>query len=100
MYLPALPSIGASLAADPDAVLMSLTAVFITFAGGQLAYGPVSDIVGRKPPLSFGLAACVLGTLACALAAHIPGLTGPRHLPGLGLGARRGKWRAGGGRLT
>src|SRR3546814_14883387 len=47
MYLPALPSIGASLAADPDAVLMSLTAFFITFAGGQLVYGPVRSAERR-----------------------------------------------------
>src|SRR3546814_6091911 len=66
MYLPALPSIGASLAADPDAVLMSLTAFFITFAGGQLVYGPVSDMVGRKPPLYFGLVVFVLASLGCA----------------------------------
>ncbi|MFC3675501.1 multidrug effflux MFS transporter [Ferrovibrio xuzhouensis] len=84
MYLPALPSIGASLAADPDAVLMSLTAFFITFAGGQLVYGPVSDMVGRKPPLYFGLVVFVLASLGCALAPNIHVLIGFRALQGVG----------------
>jgi DHA1 family bicyclomycin/chloramphenicol resistance-like MFS transporter len=84
MYLPALPSIGASLAADPDSVLMSLTAFFITFAGGQLVYGPVSDMVGRRAPLFFGLAVFVAASIGCALAPNIHVLVGFRALQGVG----------------
>nr|NIU60500.1 MFS transporter [Stutzerimonas stutzeri] len=54
MYLPALPAIGAALGAEVGAVQLSLTAFFLSLGVGQLLYGPVSDMVGRKPPLSFG----------------------------------------------
>lgn len=54
MYLPALPAIGQSLGADIGSVQMSLTAFFIALGIGQLFYGPVSDMVGRKPPLFSG----------------------------------------------
>jgi len=84
MYLPSLPSIGASLAADPDTVLMSLTAFFITFAAGQFVYGPVSDMIGRKPPLYFGLGVFVLASIGCALAPNIHVLIGFRALQGVG----------------
>jgi DHA1 family bicyclomycin/chloramphenicol resistance-like MFS transporter len=54
MYLPALPAIGQSLHADIGAVQLSLTAFFLSLGAGQLLYGPVSDMVGRKPPLYAG----------------------------------------------
>jgi len=53
MYLPALPQIGSSLGAQVGAVQASLTAFFLSLGVGQLLYGPVSDMVGRKPPLSW-----------------------------------------------
>ena len=55
MYLPALPSIGQTLGASVGAVQASLMAFFISLGIGQIIYGPVSDMVGRKPPLYFGL---------------------------------------------
>lgn len=84
MYLPALPSIGASLGADQDAVLMSLTAFFVTFALGQLVYGPLSDVIGRKPPLYFGITLFVAASVGCALAPNIESLIGWRVLQGFG----------------
>jgi DHA1 family bicyclomycin/chloramphenicol resistance-like MFS transporter len=87
MYLPALPSIGASLDAGADAVLMSLTAFFITFAFGQLMFGPISDMVGRKPPLYFGLGLFTVASIGCALAPTIEILIACRLLQGLGAAA-------------
>jgi MFS family permease len=49
MYLPALPTMGQHLQASPGAVQMSLMAFFIVIGVCQLFYGPLSDIVGRKP---------------------------------------------------
>lgn len=59
MYLPALPSIGISLHADIGTVQMSLTSFFLALGAGQLLYGPLSDMYGRKPPLYVGLVLCV-----------------------------------------
>ncbi|MCX5515978.1 Bcr/CflA family drug resistance efflux transporter [Kaistia algarum] len=84
MYLPALPSIGADLKADNTAVQMSLMAFFLSLGFGQLVYGPVSDMVGRKPPLYFGLALFMVGSIGCALSPSIDVLIAFRFVQGLG----------------
>ena len=87
MYLPALPQIGASLGAQIDAVQASLTAFFLALGVGQLLYGPVSDMWGRKKPLYLGLAVVVLASIGCALAPDIETLVALRFLQGLGAAA-------------
>jgi DHA1 family bicyclomycin/chloramphenicol resistance-like MFS transporter len=87
MYLPALPAIGASLGAEVGAVQFSLTAFFLSLGVGQLLYGPVSDMVGRKPPLYFGLGLFTLASIGCALATDIQTLVALRFLQGLGAAA-------------
>ena len=87
MYLPALPQIGASLGAQIDAVQASLTAFFLALGVGQLLYGPVSDMWGRKKPLYLGLAVFVLASIGCALAPDIETLVALRFLQGLGAAA-------------
>jgi MFS transporter, DHA1 family, multidrug resistance protein len=87
MYLPALPAIGQSLGAEIGSVQMSLTAFFITIGLGQLLYGPVSDMVGRKPPLYFGLGLFTAASIGCALATDIHSLIVLRALQGLGAAA-------------
>ncbi|MBA4327278.1 MAG: Bcr/CflA family drug resistance efflux transporter [Polaromonas sp.] len=84
MYLPALPSIGQSLGASTGAVQASLMAFFISLGIGQIIYGPVSDMVGRKPPLYFGLALFALASVGCALAPDVETLVGLRFVQGLG----------------
>lgn len=84
MYLPALPSIGQSLGASMGAVQASLMAFFIALGIGQIIYGPVSDMVGRKAPLYFGLALFAAGSIGCALAPDIHTLVVLRFVQGLG----------------
>lgn len=84
MYLPALPTIGQSLGASVTAVQASLMAFFISLGVGQIIYGPVSDMVGRKPPLYFGLALFGVGSVGCALAPDIQTLVVLRFIQGLG----------------
>jgi MFS transporter, DHA1 family, multidrug resistance protein len=87
MYLPALPEIGQSLGAGIGAVQMSLTVFFLSLGVGQLLYGPVSDMVGRKPPLYFGLALFALASVGCALATDVHMLIVLRFVQGLGAAA-------------
>ena len=87
MYLPALPDIGRSLGAEVGAVQLTLTAFFFSIGLGQLLYGPVSDMVGRKPPLYAGLALFTLASIGCALATDIHTLVALRFLQGLGAAA-------------
>ena len=87
MYLPALPEIGASLGANVSSVQWSLTAFFISLGVGQLFYGPVSDMVGRKPPLVAGLLLFTAASVGCALATDIETLVALRFVQGLGAAA-------------
>ncbi|MEK9802851.1 MAG: multidrug effflux MFS transporter [Curvibacter sp.] len=84
MYLPALPAIGQALEAPIGAVQGSLMAFFIALGVGQLLYGPASDMLGRKPPLYFGLGLFALGSVGCALAPDIETLIALRFVQGLG----------------
>ena len=84
MYLPALPSIGASLNASPNAVQATLMAFFIVFGICQLFYGPLADIVGRKLPIYGGLALFAVGSVGCALSGDVQTLIGFRIVQSLG----------------
>ena len=84
MYLPALPTIREALRTDVDTAQMSLMAFFAAVGIGQLIYGPVSDMVGRKPPISFGLVLFALGSIGCAMAPDIHTLIAFRFVQGLG----------------
>lgn len=84
MYLPALPSMGKSLGASAGAVQMSLMVFFIVIGVCQLFYGPLSDIVGRKPPIYGGLAIFTIGSIGCAFAPGIETLIGFRVIQAFG----------------
>lgn len=84
MYLPSLPSIGASLNAGPGAVQLTLIVFFVAVSLGQPICGPLSDRLGRKPPLYGGLALFAGASLGCALAPGIGTLTAFRFAQGLG----------------
>jgi DHA1 family bicyclomycin/chloramphenicol resistance-like MFS transporter len=87
MYLPALPTITADLGASVASTQLTLTAYFVAFGVFQIVFGPVSDMVGRKPPLYFGLAVFGLGSIGCALAPSIEWLIAFRALQGVGASA-------------
>lgn len=74
MYLPALPAIGQSLHASPAAMQQTVAAFFIGMALGQIVYGPLSDRLGRRPPLLAGLALYLAATAGCAFAPSEPWL--------------------------
>jgi DHA1 family bicyclomycin/chloramphenicol resistance-like MFS transporter len=87
MYLPALPTISANLDASTASTQMTLMAFFAAFGICQIIYGPVSDMVGRKPPLYFGLAVFLMGSIGCAAAPGIGWLIAFRALQGIGASA-------------
>jgi DHA1 family bicyclomycin/chloramphenicol resistance-like MFS transporter len=84
MYLPALPSISADLNASTAATQMSLMAFFVAFGLSQVIYGPVADMVGRKPPLYFGLLLFAFASVGCAFAPSIEWLIAFRLIQGFG----------------
>ena len=84
MYLPALPSIAADLGASTAATQMSLMSFFAAFGLCQLVYGPAADMLGRKPPIYFGLTVFVLASVGCAFAPSIEWLIAFRFVQGIG----------------
>jgi DHA1 family bicyclomycin/chloramphenicol resistance-like MFS transporter len=84
MYLPSLPRVAESFQTDADGALISMTAFFVTFALGQLLYGPASDLLGRRRPLVAGIVIFVIASVGCALATTLGQLILFRMLQGFG----------------
>lgn len=84
MYLPALPSIGDKLDASIPQVQASLMVFLGAVAVCQIFYGPISDMVGRKPPLYFGLVLFIIAAVAASLAPTIEWLIAARFVQGVG----------------
>lgn len=81
-YLPALPALARDLEATSSATQLSLTALLVGLAIGQLVAGPWSDAVGRRLPVLVGTLGFALASLACAFAPSIEVLIACRLLQG------------------
>lgn len=84
LYLPALPAIAAHFGAPVAAAQITMSAFFAGMAVGQLVFGPLSDRVGRRPPLLAGALIYTLASLALALAPSIELLALGRFVQALG----------------
>jgi DHA1 family bicyclomycin/chloramphenicol resistance-like MFS transporter len=87
MYLPAMPMMAQDLHAPIGSVQLSLTAFLLAIAIGQPFYGPLSDAIGRKPPLAIGMLVFGLASVGCALARDVDRLILFRFAQGLGASA-------------
>ena len=87
MYLPALPSIGKALKAESHLVQLSLTLFAVGMGLGQIFFGSLSDLIGRKRPLYSGLLVFVVCSLGCALTDNIDVFLLLRLLAGFGASA-------------
>ncbi len=86
-YLPAFAGIAQSLAATPVQLQQTLSAYLFGFAFMSLFHGAISDSVGRKPVVLWGLAAFTLASVGCALSQSISQLIFFRVVQGLSTGA-------------
>ncbi|MEN3977265.1 multidrug effflux MFS transporter [Emcibacter sp. SYSU 3D8] len=84
MYLPAMPAIAADLQTDPASAQQTMSVFLIGMALGQLLYGPISDRVGRRPPLMVGIGVFIVMSIGCAFAQTIGSLIVMRFLQALG----------------
>lgn len=87
MYLPSLPSIVASLETTKRMVQLSLPIFLLGVSISHLFNGPLSDQIGRRRPILFGLFLCEVGTILCYFAPSILILLIGRLLEGIGVGA-------------
>ena len=84
LYLPSLPDIGHVLGAPTARAQLTISSYLIGFAVGQVYYGPLSDLYGRRPVLLAALALYLTSTLACAAVQSVDPLIGARFLQGMG----------------
>ncbi|HOE41849.1 MAG TPA: multidrug effflux MFS transporter, partial [Rhodoferax sp.] len=86
-YIPAFSGIAASLHATPVQMQQTLSAYLFGFAFMSLFHGALSDSVGRRPVVLWGLAAFTLASMGCALSQTIGQLVFFRAVQGLTTGA-------------
>jgi DHA1 family bicyclomycin/chloramphenicol resistance-like MFS transporter len=86
-YLPAFSGIARTLDATPVQMQQTLSAYLFGFAFMSLFHGALSDSLGRRPVVLWGLAAFTLASLGCALSQSIGQLIFFRAMQGLSTGA-------------
>ena len=86
-YLPAFSGIANSLGATPVQMQQTLSAYLFGFAFMSLFHGAISDSLGRRPVVLWGMAAFTLASVGCALSQSIGQLVFFRAMQGLSTGA-------------
>lgn len=88
--LPALTDIGKSIhnTSDTDLQLI-ITMIFLGMGIGQLAFGTLSDSLGRKPIVYAGIGVFILASFICVMATSLKVMLLGRILQGIGLSAPR-----------
>ena len=94
IYAPSLPNIASKLHTTIDLAQWSMAIYMLGVALSQLVYGPLSEGVGRKPPLMGGLLVMLMGTLFCFFASGIDTLIWGRFIQGCGAGSCASLWRS------
>ena len=88
--LPALPQIAADLGvADVNDRQLVVIVLFIGLALAQIAYGPISDTMGRKPAAYIGFTIFIIGSLLCIFAGTFEIMLIGRFLQGVGAAGPR-----------
>ena len=83
-YVPGLPRLAGDLRSSASMAQLTVTTCLIGLAVGQLLAVPMSDAVGRRRPLLFGLAVYTAAGLLCGLAPSIGVLIAVRGVQGVG----------------
>jgi DHA1 family bicyclomycin/chloramphenicol resistance-like MFS transporter len=86
-YLPAFTGIAQSIGATPVEMQQTLSAYLFGFAVMNLFHGALSDSLGRRPVVLWGIAVFTLASAGCALSQHIGALVFFRALQGMSAGA-------------
>lgn len=83
MYLPGLPMVATDFHTSTSLAQLSLTACLIGLAIGQLIFGPLSDIQGRRRPLIYALGVYAIASVLCAFSPTVWIFIGLRFIQGL-----------------
>ena len=83
---PAFPQMAGQLGAETLAMQQTISVYLFSYAVMSLVHGPVSDAVGRRRVILFGLAVYALASVGCALSPDLPTLLAFRALQGMSAG--------------
>ena len=86
-YLPAFTGIAQTIGATPVQMQQTLSAYLFGFAIMNLFHGALSDSLGRRPVVLWGVALFTLASAGCALADNIGALVFWRAVQGMSAGA-------------
>jgi len=86
-YIPAFSGIAQSLGATPVQMQQTLSAYLFGFAAMNLFHGALSDSLGRRPVILWGIGVFTLASVGCALSQSIGQLVFFRALQGMSAGA-------------
>jgi DHA1 family bicyclomycin/chloramphenicol resistance-like MFS transporter len=87
LYVPALPAIQTHFGATLAEINATLSLALAAFALGVLAFGPLSDRIGRRPVMIAGQLVFALGNLLCLLSPSLEVLLAGRVVQALGSSA-------------
>ena len=82
IYLPSLPAVARDLHTTATMAQLTMTAMLLGGAVGQLVIGPLSDKLGRRLPVLLGVAMHVVTSLLCMVAPAIIPLIALRTFQG------------------
>jgi len=86
-YLPAFTGIARTLGATPVQMQQTLSAYLFGFAIMNLFHGALSDSLGRRPVVLWGVAVFTLASVGCAMSQSISALVFFRAIQGMAAGA-------------
>lgn len=90
IMLPGLQQIGGSLGVESENHRQYVITAYVIGLGlPQLLYGPISDWLGRRPPLLFGLVIYVIAAFSASFAPTFETLLVLRFVQGIGASATR-----------
>ena len=84
LYLPSFSDISVKLKTTPQSVQLTLTVFLFSFGIFQLIHGPLSDQIGRKKVMTFGLVIFILASVGASIAQTVEFLTIMRVLQAIG----------------
>lgn len=87
IYLPSLPFMGVFFSASESQVQLTLFFYLLSFSCAPMIFGPLSDYLGRRHVIRFGLALSFFATVLTVISPTIQIMMALRFIQGIGTGA-------------
>ncbi|EPY13094.1 multidrug effflux MFS transporter [Paenibacillus alvei] len=84
IYTPSLPDIASQLQASNNMIQLTLSIYFLGFAFGVFCWGRLSDAIGRRPAMLWGIFVYGIGSLGCYLSGSVEWLLVSRFIQAFG----------------